>query len=191
MPAKVSSIKTPYYSLNIKSSAKNWVINGSLFDVPDNTCHLPHTFDLLAQELPCILSATCFNPKNLPFSIELKQTEVGHLLEHILLEYLCEEKINFGACNSATFDGFTTWYVDDPSEFKITIEKTAKDNIYFIRALNQSVSLLTKIFSYHELDTPYDVSTFINTTSPNFAYNYTPSRLHQQSLLSVSQIKHR
>src|SRR5258707_8329129 len=71
-----------------------------------NTNTIPQTERILKKLLPTVLSTTCYNAENLPFAIEVRNTETGHLFEHILLEYLCQQKLAKGH-NTATFSGTT------------------------------------------------------------------------------------
>jgi hypothetical protein len=75
-------------------------------------------------------------------------TEIGHLFEHILLEYLCLAKLDSGE-KSAEFCGCTTWnWKREPKGmFHIEITKTQGDSLYFARAYQQSVQLLSLITS--------------------------------------------
>src|SRR5579862_8893482 len=51
-----------------------------------NTSEIPYLLDVLQENLPSVLLTTCYNDLNLPFSVEVRNTEIGHLFEHILLE---------------------------------------------------------------------------------------------------------
>ena len=75
-----------------------------------NTNEIPTIVDVLQAKLPSVLYTTCYNDQNLPFDIEVQNTEIGHLFEHILLEYLCQLKLAKGA-KQATFAGKTRWYL--------------------------------------------------------------------------------
>ncbi|KKR25220.1 MAG: hypothetical protein UT56_C0002G0034 [Candidatus Levybacteria bacterium GW2011_GWB1_39_7] len=57
------------------------------------TDQLPKTFEILNKMLPSIFKSKCYNDKNLPFFIEVRSTEIGHLFEHIMLEYICQLNI--------------------------------------------------------------------------------------------------
>src|SRR5258706_436221 len=72
-----------------------------------NTRELPETYQLLETDLPSILRSQCFNELHLPFASEVKSTEIGHLFEHILLEYLCISKLEQGISNRASYSGNT------------------------------------------------------------------------------------
>src|SRR4051812_19075040 len=96
------------YQLAIKNSSSGTFIKMSLFTDYYHTNSLPQTSPILQEELPPVLKTQCFNELNLPFSSEVKNTEIGHLFEHILLEYLCQEKIADGY-KKASFRGVTRW----------------------------------------------------------------------------------
>ena len=72
-----------------------------------NTIDLPQTFMILKKELPSILKSKCFNDKNLTFSREVRQTEIGHLFEHILIEHMCLIKIPY--VDEVSYAGRTFW----------------------------------------------------------------------------------
>ena len=79
-----------------------------------NTKEIPFIEDLLKENLPSVLAATCYNDLDLPFDEEVRNTEIGHLFEHILLEYLCQNRLAKGA-KRATFSGRTKWnWTRDP-----------------------------------------------------------------------------
>lgn len=110
------------------------------------TTHIPHIHKVLRTYLPTILVAKCFNENNLPFSEEVNHTEIGHLFEHIILEYLCKEKIHAGN-TEAMFSGVTkwNWKKETYGTFHIQIDVSwqEKEILYF--ALKQSVLLLKRI----------------------------------------------
>ncbi len=115
-----------------------------------NTSHIPTIVDLLKMNLPNVLLTKCFNDDNLPFRIEVKNTEIGHLFEHILLEYLCQLKIAKGF-NSATYAGRTRWnWVKDPrGKFHIHLNCGVKDADILPVAIEKTVHLM-KLIMLHE-----------------------------------------
>ena len=141
-----SLYETPFYSLLLSYSDSHFIVKGRLLNGLSKTTQIPQTSQLLEQYLPQIFSCSCFNDANIPFSQELQQTELGHLLEHILLEFLCKEKLSHGA-TSAVFDGVTKWYVDTPQEFEIFISKDKYDLPLFAQALKRSLFVFDKIIS--------------------------------------------
>lgn len=72
------------------------------------TDSLPQTKAILEQYCPSVLHTKCYNYDNLPFDEEVTATEVGHLFEHILLDFLCDEKVAAGA-SKACYNGTTSW----------------------------------------------------------------------------------
>jgi hypothetical protein len=113
------------------------------------TNDLPLTHDILQAYLPGIFKSKCFNNGELPFKIEVKNTELGHLFEHIILEYLCIFKIKSGK-RSANYCGETCWnWKKDPRGlFKITLNAPLREKKIFLLALNESICLLNFILSF-------------------------------------------
>lgn len=111
------------------------------------TTHIPSVTSLLKKYLPSILESTCFNDKNIPFHKEVLQTEIGHLFEHILLEYLAKEHslLGFG---EGVYNGTTQWdWTTNPhGTFHITIHSRPQ-TILLNRALQQSILLLETILT--------------------------------------------
>lgn len=108
-----------------------------------NTNQIPHIVQYLKHAFPSVLTTQCFNDQNLPFSQEVKDTEIGHLFEHILLEELCLLKIQRGS-RCATFNGITNWnWVKEPQgTFHIEIDSTYKDADILVEALDKTLKLV-------------------------------------------------
>lgn len=136
------------YQLAIKNSSKGTFIKMSLFTDFYHTNSLPKTSYVLEEHLPQVLKTQCFNELNLPFYSEVKNTEIGHLFEHILLEYLCQEKIASGF-KKASFRGVTRWNWRNEAKgtFHIVIKLKPADIIYFQYALSKSIELLNRILA--------------------------------------------
>jgi hypothetical protein len=118
----------------------------SMLKSTSTTKDSPHTYFILKENLPTILSAQCFNPKNLNFAEEVKETEWGHLFEHILLEYLCIEKINMGY-RQATHNGETVWKYHKPNDFHIKIDAGTKDEAIWDICFYRTIALMKKILA--------------------------------------------
>lgn len=110
------------------------------------TSEVPDIVELLNQHLPTVLLTTCYNDDNLPFTVEVKNTEIGHLFEHILLEYLCQLKIAKGH-RSAVFSGRTRWnWIRDPKgKFHISLNCGAKDADILPIAIKKTNTLMQLI----------------------------------------------
>lgn len=134
------------YNLAIKHLTDKTFITMSLMTSYFHTTHLPSTYQILKDNLPTVLQTECFNDSGLPFDQEVKNTEIGHLFEHILLEYLCELKIQYGH-KKALFKGVTNWNwkKDAKGTFHIFIDIDQKDVIFLDIALEKSIKLLNKV----------------------------------------------
>ena len=143
--------------LNDKFSAKNFiksyksannkiVINFTVKNVPFTMDAFPHSREVLKSYLPSIFSCQCFNPLNQSFYKEAKNTEIGHLFEHILLEYMCLEKIQY--TDEISYSGKTSWNTENMTgDFKIEVECGKSDKKIFTKALNKSIHLMDVILS--------------------------------------------
>jgi hypothetical protein len=140
-----------YFSLLIQQNISSARIKMLLLKDPINTADIPSTHNILQNFLPSVLTTQCFNDQNLPFSLEVKRTEIGHLFEHILLEYMCQLKIGKGH-KSASYTGRTRWnWERDPrGVFHIHINCTLKDADIFPLALNKSITLMKKILHHNQ-----------------------------------------
>ncbi len=143
---KVSSANL--YTLSINRSREKTIIIMRLLIPEINTKNFPQTSSILKIYLPSIFKSTCYNSDNLPFSKEVLQTEVGHLFEHILLEYLCILKLEQGV-DHAVYEGMTNWnWLRDPrGTFHITIHGSMEDLNVFNEALRRTMKLTNLILS--------------------------------------------
>jgi len=139
------------FSLMITQRKASARITMQLFYNQVNTHDIPSIVELLAQHLPNVLFTQCFNDEGYPFNVEVKNTEIGHLFEHILLEYLCQLKIAKGHTN-ASFSGRTKWnWIRDPrGKFHIQLTCGAKDSDILPEAIEKTVSLMKIILANHQ-----------------------------------------
>lgn len=112
-----------------------------------NTSEFPDMYAKLLGTIPTVLTTECANPKNLPFSEEVGQTEVGHLFEHVLLEYMALNKEKF--VKNFTISGRTFWdsYNMKPNEFTVEIYCQLQDFPVFERSLQPACDLVSSIIS--------------------------------------------
>ncbi len=131
------------FSLNITQKNSSTKIIMQLYGTEVNTSNIPYIVDLLHMKLPNVLLTKCFNDDNLPFRDEVRNTEIGHLFEHILLEYLCQLKIAKGY-NRASYAGRTRWnWVKDPKgKFHIHLTCGVKDADILPLAVQKTVDLM-------------------------------------------------
>jgi len=135
-----------YFSLFIKRTRARTLIDMQITAGIYNTRDLPATYRLLVKFLPNVLKSKCFNNDKIPFSREVQETEIGHLFEHILLEYLCELKIAKGY-EDVTYSGTTdwNWYRNPRGSFHVDIDSGIADSDIFPLALEKSMLLLKRI----------------------------------------------
>lgn len=140
---------TELFSLFITQKALQTQIIMSLYTPTVTTESIKETLPILQKSLPSILRSICFNDENLPFSTEVVRTEIGHLFEHILLEYLCEIKLSAGYKNPI-HNGITQWdwLRDMHGTFHIQVDAGTEDRRIFFKALSLSISLLEEILEY-------------------------------------------
>lgn len=109
-----------------------------------NTTTIPETFRILNHNLPRIYKHRCFNPSNLPFKQEVLRTEVGHLFEHILLEYLCELNNKYSNIKT-TFRGETSWDWGKDKRGTFHIYINTQEEELFREALALTINLMNKV----------------------------------------------
>lgn len=136
----------PYFTLYITPGITRTHIRMQLSLPFNHTDTLDDLESIMKTQLPSILHSRCYNDADLPFSIEMKHTEIGHLFEHILLEYLCEEKLASGFTN-AIYNGCTywNWAKEKSGTFHISLDAGYADNPLFSKALPKSITLLNQI----------------------------------------------
>lgn len=147
----ISRYHSPSFSFKLQQQASTVCLLMQFGTTVTNTRSLPHTYTFLKKNIPSILKCQCFNDEGLPFSEEVKQTEVAHLFEHILLDQLCQEK---SLDVDAEFSGTTEWdWKKYPvGSFKVTIESKKKEGKYLAAALNKSILLMEELLNDRVLE---------------------------------------
>lgn len=142
------SVQTTFFDLNICQEAQHLTIDMMVLSSAFSTNSFPQTASILQEYYPAVLRSDCFNDHNLPFYIEVQNTEIGHLFEHILLTYLCELKIASGE-EDVMYNGVTkwNWKRDKKGVFHIKVDAGDKDKDILPHALNKSIQLLTRIMT--------------------------------------------
>ena len=149
---------TTYFDLSLQESTSTIAITLHIQGDKMTTAHMPYLQRVLKGELPTILRAKCFNEKDIPFHKEVLCTELGHLFEHILLEYLCIAKIRIG-CQEAIFSGITKWdWNKDPyGTFHIDLDIEKDDVIFLTLALQKTTHLFQKILLLSMKETTHTI----------------------------------
>ncbi|MBI4059407.1 hypothetical protein HY404_04185 [Candidatus Microgenomates bacterium] len=136
------------FLLQVKHYPKKTKILLRLFGQKFYTSEVPILPEILKNTLPTIFKAQCFNEQKLPFHKEVQNTELGHLFEHILLEYLCDLKFSKGK-DYVSFSGHTDWnWQRDPrGTFHITVSSRAHEADLFQTALSKSTLLFNRLLA--------------------------------------------
>lgn len=161
------TLSTEFYNLSLNLGTASTRLCLTLKIVPVNTYEFPLTFAILKEKLPSVLRSECFNEDGLPFYQEVRSTEIGHLFEHILLEYLCISKIALGY-KRATFSGETSWnWKKKPrGTFTITLDAGIREADIFPKAIERTIALLEIILRSNT------APLFLNKPKAYAAYGY-------------------
>lgn len=151
MPVKPISVYTQFYNsplftLLMRRSQKDTKLIMKMHTNIINTRDIPFIFNILKENLPTVFRSICYNEYRFPFRKEILQTEIGHLFEHILIEYLCILKINEGF-DEAEYTGLTkwNWKLYSRGSFHITVSAGRGDTIRLSAALKLSIELINKL----------------------------------------------
>jgi hypothetical protein len=117
------------------------------------TNKMPKTSAFLKKHFPQVLETRCFNQAGLSFQQEIKDTELGHLFEHILLVYLCQMRQLLKEDEDCSYSGVTSWnWEKDPrGTFAILIEINEEEQDIFYFALEKTCKLLNTLCTVHEM----------------------------------------
>ncbi len=155
MPIKPLSLYTQFYTSNtftlrIKHTGLETKMIMRINNNIINTKMLPRTLETIKKTIPSVLRSTCYNDNNTPFYKEVLRTEIGHLFEHILIEYMCLIKMQTGAL-AAEYSGVTkwNWVVHPVGSFHITVSSGKEDLLYFSEAIKKTISLTEYLFQIH------------------------------------------
>ncbi len=129
-----------FFTLSIEEKKTRIYMTMSVNPRLVTTKYIPCVRKTLEQKIPGIFSTKCFNYKKQPFFKEVVNTELGHLLEHIILEKFCELKSRLGYQNF-TIRGNTEWdwFQNPRGMFLITINAQRRDRVIFYKALRESI----------------------------------------------------
>lgn len=152
----------PFFSLHIRYHEDSIEITMRLFSPYKKTSAYPETLALLQQHFPQVLTTECFNDDHICFMQEVVDTELGHIFEHIILQYMCDEAFRLGL-PTHEFEGRTWWDCSQESEnsFRIAIFVSKAQKPIFLSALQQSIELLNLVL---ESPTSHEVNSAAKNT---------------------------
>lgn len=145
----MAPVRSSFFDISLAQSKQTISITMHISRDDVTTEKMPYVSEILKEQLPTILRSKCFNEGNIPFYKEVLSTELGHLFEHIMLEYLCIAKISLGF-REAVFSGVTKWdWNKDPyGTFHIELEVDNDDLLFVSPALNKTIRLFEQILLY-------------------------------------------
>lgn len=137
---------TDFFEVSIFPKRKRSILIMKLWTDQMTTEKLPKITSILKENLPSIFSSICYNEKNFPFQKEMKNTEIGHLYEHILLEHIAQIHFKENG-NQSEFVGVTSWdWKKSPrGTFEIEINVGAKDREVLLKAMKLTDNLIGRI----------------------------------------------
>jgi hypothetical protein len=111
------------------------------------TSYYPRTFSTLRKVMPKVLTTECFNEAGKPFCQEVKNTELGHLFEHILIQKMTDIKKYRNELQ--IFDGMTSWdwNADRYGSFDIWVSGRVTDLVAFFMAVTQTIEVFNQILN--------------------------------------------
>jgi len=145
-----SEVVNDFFSLSLHHKEATTNIEMQVYSSFFSTAALPNTYKILKTHLPTIHLSSCVNEKNLPFSQEVRHTEIGHLFEHILLEYVYQKKEALGQKNILV-QGETSWnWLQKPRGFFTIVVNVGVEEMDILQqALSPTIQLLQFIFASH------------------------------------------
>lgn len=143
--------QTPLFHIQVTFSKTYTKFDMQITGNQMHTGTMPFAKHILSKLLPTILKSKCFNEKNIPFQQEVLRTEIGHLFEHILLEYLCQLRLLSGYVE-AEYSGTTDWdwTKENRGIFHIITNASKVDSDILPKAIEKSIALTYLIYSFHE-----------------------------------------
>lgn len=131
----------------IEFSPRRTFINIKTTENQRYTYQVPGFGEKLLKVLPGLKYHKCYNPRNLTFVEELKDTSIAHVFEHILLE-IVGQKMTMGQKLKA----FTSWnWLKEPrGHYKIKLHTGEKDLV--LESLNKAFEILELCLGSHELN---------------------------------------
>lgn len=134
------------FHVNFEQKADRVVLAQEVFNPALYTEDLPCTLAVLEKRIPTIFTNHCRNGKGYTFKREAKNTEVGHLFEHLILENL--KLLALKKRKTADYRGVTSWDWSNNrrGSFDIVVYSGKKDKKLFSIAFAKSVRIMEEIF---------------------------------------------
>lgn len=169
---------SPYFTIQLTHTKASTHLTMQMVCSHLTTKSLPQTKKILQTHMPSVLKTRCFNDDHLPFAKEVRDTEIGHLLEHLILAYLLESDTT-----NQVYKGTTewNWYKNPRGLFTIYlyIGDCRRKRLY--DAVNKSMRVVDLLIASEQ--TPTIVHTRLNKKQAAFAARFSSSK--KQPLLAA------
>lgn len=108
----------------------------------------PETMDIVKKFIPGVLKTKCFNERHNSFDVEVVNTEIAHLFEHIVIQSICEIRKSKGLVY-CKYHGETEWdwSLYNFGNFKIVINACLEDTEELEGALMKASSIVKSIMA--------------------------------------------
>src|SRR3989338_10213423 len=136
-----------FFQLNLTQLKDQALLNIKFLTPFVNSRSISTLKNTLNLKLPSIFEHKCFNDNNLPFSREALNTELGHLYEHILIEYIHQFKKK-NQFPGLVVKGVTSWNwnISPKGAFEIVINSSDEDLFILREAILKTNTLMSYIF---------------------------------------------
>lgn len=142
------------FTIHIYQTSQKTYLTMRMFTPHINTESIPETTAFLDKFYPQVLQTECFNDGGRQFSHEVKETEVGHLFEHILIEkiYQCQKGLEN---QKIAVNGHTRWnWRNEPrGTFHIRIDRGSFDYLDVISCLDETICLIEQLLKLTTTET--------------------------------------
>ncbi len=139
---------TPYdfCSLSFDYQPEQTIIDMALTIPHVTTATMPQTFLFLEKFAPTVLLTTCHNDLDLSFAEEVKDTELGHLFEHLVLDHLARHDRS-DSVMPRIYTGTTdwNWYINPRGTFSITLSVGENEKHRLSEAIDWACAILERI----------------------------------------------
>jgi len=147
-----STYNHPEYELEINPQLKTTLFCLTVRPELLYASAFPTLVETLTKKVLNIFSCECFNPHGNAFKKEVVNTETGHLFEHILLEFLCDEKLKYGY-RQVEYNGMTqwNWKEEKPGVYNICIDVSSNEYEILTQALSKTLDVINGLIDDRHL----------------------------------------
>lgn len=136
---------SPLFDINVFVRSDHTYIFTKFFTDSLTTFHYPETHAVLKEQLPQVLETVCHNELNLPFCEEVKNTELAHLFEHIVIQLLANARESMNSYKDYSGETCWNWNEDELGVFHVHLSSNIEDMDIIEDVCRVSVGILNDI----------------------------------------------